>query len=107
MALVLWVLLVPSKYSSEVVCSVGVIIEDAILGCSDLITIGVADTSWLFNVKHVCFSVPRVVTFGEGLITVFEVVRSMFLSKTKHGGAARTTIEPDDQRIFGCISLTL
>lgn len=63
--------------------------------------VAISDTSWLFDVKDICFSIPTVVALFEGGFAISDEIWTILLKERKHRRATWTTIKPNDQRVSG------
>lgn len=90
-----------SKHNLEVVISTVVVVPLAVL--QHISADRVADVGGAFDIEHIGFVVPRPVIEGEIICSILKRVGSMLLSPSEHRGAARTSIEPDDDRIINGI----
>lgn len=90
------------KYSLKSIISWVLICPNAFVV---ILTYWISDVSGALNPEHVGVIVPRPVIKSKVFISIFKIVRSIFLGPTKHRWAAGTTIEPYDHRI-GCVVVT-
>ena len=77
-------LLKEAKKHLEVIGSATIVGVHAILWGCQIIAGRVTNTSWLLDVKDVCFIVPCVFVFGVGRVAVHEHVWAGLLQETEH-----------------------